>query len=87
MANGRVLTLLDRRELEVTGVKEVVSFDEEGAVLITEDGELEIGGAQIRILNLDTSGGCVRITGRIDSVIYAEESSEKRKGFLGKLFG
>ena len=85
--NGRVLTLFDRKELDVTGVKEVVSFDESGALLITEIGELEICGTQIHISNLDTSEGCVHITGKIDSMVYADDVSSKRKGFFGKLFG
>lgn len=85
--NKSALILTDRKELNVEGVKEVVSFDETGASLVTENGELEVTGADIRILDLDTSSGKVLITGRIDSLVYVADNSEKRKGLLGKLFG
>lgn len=87
LENKRALTLTDRKELNIEGVKEVVSFDETGASLITEDGELEITGADIRILDLDASSGKILITGRIDSLVYVADNSEKRRGLLGRLFG
>ena len=85
--NRRTLCLVDRKELGVEGVKEVVSFDDNGAVILTDDGELSIEGENIRISNLDTSCGNVRITGRIDAIIYTVESAEKKKGIKARLFG
>ena len=85
--NKRILTLVDRKELCVNGVKEVVSFDENGVLMITESGELEICGSGVHVSNLDTTGGEVKITGRIDSMIYSDDTGEKRKGLFGKLFG
>ncbi|MBQ9112330.1 MAG: sporulation protein YabP [Clostridia bacterium] len=84
---GREIYLVDRSELRITGVREVVSFDESSAVLLTEDGELNVDGANIHILGLDTGSGEVSITGRIDALVFSEDTAEKRRGFLGKLFG
>ena len=83
----KMLCLKGRRELSVDGVKEVVSFDENGAVILTEVGELCVEGSGIRIANLDAAGGEVQITGKIDAMIYSEESSEKKKGLKARLFG
>jgi sporulation protein YabP len=82
-----MLCLTDRCELKITGVKEVVSFDEGGAQLVTENGELFVDGEGIRISNLDTDSGEVFITGKIDSMSYAETKQSKRSGVFGRLFG
>ena len=84
---GRMLCLTDRKSLEVSGVKEVISFDDSGAVLLTEDGELCIEGNGIRISNLDTDRGEVSVVGRIDAMIYSAEPSEKKRGSWHRLFG
>ena len=79
--------LIDRRELHIMGVREVVSFDECSAVLLTEDGELNVDGADIHILGLDTGSGDVKITGRIDGLVFYEDDAQKKRGVFAKLFG
>ena len=81
------LLLKGRRELCVEGVKEVESFDENGAVLQTVDGELVVEGREIRLCDLDAVGEQVRITGRIDALMYSQDTSEKKKGLRSRLFG
>lgn len=79
--------LLDRENLQITGVKEVDSFDSEEFLLDTEFGYLNINGKNlhIKILNLDQ--GLVVIEGQIGGMNYVNNSnsSEKAKGFFGKL--
>ena len=84
---GRYLHMRERRELEITGVTEVVSFDERGAVVLTEDGELCVEGTDVKISNLDTDSGCVSVSGRIDAIIYSAEPTEKKKGLKRAVFG
>ena len=81
------LLLKGRRELCVEGVKEVESFDENGAVLQTVDGELVVEGREIRLCDLDAVGEQVRITGRIDALMYSQDTTEKKKGLRSRLFG
>ena len=81
------LLLKGRRELCVEGVKEVESFDENGAVLQTVDGELVVEGREIRLCDLDAAMGEVRITGVIDALMYSQDTSEKKKGLRSRLFG
>ncbi len=83
----RMLCLTDRSELRVTGVEEVVSFDENGAELKCENGRLFVDGENIRISNLNTDSGEVNITGKINAMSYADDSEKKRRGAIGKLFG
>ena len=88
MAQGnRALHLEDRRQLRIGGVKEVISFDDGGAVVLTENGELSVEGEGIRISNLDKDSGEIEITGKIDALIYSADSSDKKKGLRSRLFG
>ena len=88
MAQGnRTLHLEDRRQLRIGGVKEVISFDDGGAVVLTENGELSVEGEGIRISNLDKDSGEIEITGKIDAMIYSADSSDKKKGLRSRLFG
>ena len=87
VTKGIKLCLTDRQQLDIGGVKEIVSFDENGAVVLTENGELNVEGVGIRIADLNAEGGQARITGRIDALIYSEEASDKKKGFRSRLFG
>jgi len=84
---GRTLTLTDRKELRVMGVKEVLSFDDSGAELQTADGRLCVIGEDIRLGELNSENGEVFITGRICELSYKEELADKKRGFLGRLFG
>ncbi|MGY4691876.1 sporulation protein YabP [Salibacterium sp. K-3] len=75
-----------RKSLEITGVKEVESFDNEEFLLETSMGFLSVRGDQLHIKNLDVHEGVIAIEGRVDDLVYVDSSKEKSKGFLGKLF-
>ena len=78
------IRLLGRAEMSVSGVEEVVSFDEEGVRLKSCEGELFIEGSDIKIGALDTQNGTVALCGRISAIYYASEGNEK-KGFFSRL--
>lgn len=64
------MSLNERKELTVTGVAEVVSFDEESVILKTSLGTLNIHGRQLQLKNLSTNGGQVEVLGNVDALIY-----------------
>lgn len=76
------LTLDERSKLTMTGVTEVVSFDDTSVVLQTVLGTLEILGQQLKLKNLSLDGGQVAVDGHISSLYY-EEPREKRS-FWGR---
>ena len=80
------LKLSKRKNLEVSGVKEVLSFDEMSVVLMTVCGELSLEGKDIKISTLDTDKGMVVLEGQIDSMIYADDTHTEKKGFFGRMF-
>ena len=75
-----------RKKMSVTGVKEVVSFDEESVILKSNCGEITIEGTELKIGTLDTEKGIVILEGRIDAVYYSDMQTEEKHGFFSKMF-
>ena len=82
------ITLEERKNIVVTGVKKIESFDSEEFLMDTTLGFLDIKGSDLEIVKLDTYQGNVSIKGKIDSMIYMDQGNGKNKeeSFLGKLF-
>jgi len=79
--------LENREKLSISGVLDVLSFDDQIVILETELGLLTIKGENLRInkLSLDTSE--VIIDGEIYNMGYSEKDiNQKSNGFLGKIF-
>lgn len=66
------LQLKERRHLAVTGVSEVISFEENAVVLQTGMGTLIVQGQQLQLKNLSLEGGQVAVEGNIAALIYEE---------------
>ena len=66
------LQLNERTSLTMTGVTEVVSFDENTVVLQTSLGLLVIQGQQLQLKNLTLEGGQVAVEGSIRALSYEE---------------
>lgn len=81
------VTMHNRKEIEITGVKEVDSFDHEEFLLETNMGYIVVRGKQLQLKSLNVGDGIVQITGRIYELIYVDEEKEERaKGLFSKLF-
>ncbi len=66
------LTLKERSQLSMTGVSEVVSFDESAVVLHTTLGTLTIQGEQLQLKQLSVDGGQVAVDGKIAALLYED---------------
>ena len=77
---------VDNRELmSVTGVKDVMSFNEEEVLLLTENGELCVEGEGLHITKLSLEEGHVVVEGDICSIAY-EEPRRERGSLLSRMF-
>ena len=76
------LTLNERKNLTMTGVSEVVSFDDTAVVLRTALGTLEVQGQQLKLKTLSIDGGQVAVGGHICALIYEEPRTPG--GFWGR---
>jgi len=79
------LMLDERRQLTVTGVAEVVSFDENAVVLTTDMGTLVIQGKELQLKTLSVEGGQVAVEGTVASMSY--EEPRQAGSMLRRLFG
>ena len=66
------LQLTERNKLTMTGVTEVVSFEENAVVLHTALGTLIVQGHDLKLKTLSLEGGQVAVDGTISALIYEE---------------
>lgn len=78
------LTLSDRSRLTMTGVTEVVSFDENAVILETSLGTLSVQGRGLQLKTLSPEGGQVAVEGQVFALHYEEP---RQGGWLRRLLG
>ena len=86
MAEDRLphkLQLNERQQLTMTGVTEVVSFEEHAVVLRTALGTLIVQGRELQLKTLSLEGGQVAVEGSIAALIYEEPRASGWRRWLG----
>lgn len=74
----------NRKQMTISGVRDVDSFDESSVALYTELGDLLISGADLHINKLNIENGEVVIKGEIEGLEY-RSSDAKKVGFFSRL--
>ncbi len=72
----------NRERLSVSGVAEVISFDENEVSLVTSMGILTVGGQELHVEKLNLEMGELAIVGRVEAVVY-EDEQQRRRGTVG----
>lgn len=82
------LLLQGRKKIELTGVKEVISFDAKEVVLNTFMGALVIRGRDLFVKRLTIEQGEIDLEGQIDGMLYADKPERAGDGdsLLKRLF-
>ena len=78
------LSLSERKKLTMTGVTEVVSFDDTAVVLETSLGSLIVQGQGLQLKTLSVDGGQVAVEGNVSALLYEEP---RQSGWLRRLLG
>ena len=78
------LQLSERKQLTMTGVTEVVSFDDSTVVLQTSLGTLIVQGQELQLKTLSLEGGQVAVDGTVTALSYEEP---RTGGWRSRLFG
>ena len=85
--NKSNLALEDRKKLTLSGVIEVISFDEQKIDLTTKLGNLTIKGEELKMNKLDVQNGDVIIAGIIVAVVYNGKTTKKsNESIIKRLF-
>ncbi len=79
------LVLDGRKALTLTGVTEIVSFEEDGVILKTGLGSLLIQGRGLKLKQLAPEGGQVELSGTVCAMSYEEPRA--KGGWARRLFG
>jgi sporulation protein YabP len=79
---------IDRREsINVTGVTDVISFDEESVIGETEMGVIIIRGVNLHVKRINLENGELSVSGEIDGISYENPGTAgKSKSLMGRLF-
>ena len=82
------VSINERKNLIITGVKKIDSFDNEEFLMDTSMGYLVVKGEELEIIKLDTYQGNVSIKGRVNSLTYMDHGKQEKKeeGVFSKLF-
>lgn len=82
------MLIQNRSAANITGVKDVVSFDVNEVLLETDLGMLTIKGKELHVSRLTVEKGEIDIDGRIDSLSYSDNTpaSKSAQSFVSRLF-
>ena len=75
------IVITDRRKIEIDNVKEILGFDDGYACLGSSDGRIVVEGEELKIEELKSDSGKVRLIGEIKAVYYAKD--KKKRGIKG----
>ena len=82
------LTIDNRASSTMTGIRDVVSFDENQVVLDTDMGLLTLKGKDLHVSRLTLEKGEVDLNGNIESLTYSSNEALRRSGesMISRLF-
>lgn len=78
----------DRERVNITGVQDVDSFNEEEVVLVTDIGFLNLTGQDLHITKLNLDDGELIVEGYIYGLQYSDHDAGKNKasGIFSRIF-
>ena len=77
--------IFGRTTAEITGVDEILSYDDRTIVLCLCGTRTVVEGEELRITQLSVQDGKISACGRINAIIYEDEVKPQR-GFISRLF-
>lgn len=72
------LTLSERQNMQLTGIEQVLAFDDKQLLLQTSKGNLAISGEGIHITSLLLEDGRLSFDGRVDALSYSDQHTLRR---------
>jgi len=76
-ARPHSLALENRERAALTGINEVLAFDENQVILMTESGEIALTGENLHVTRLMLEEGQLTVEGRLDGIFYTQRQSRR----------
>ena len=74
------LFLKNREELDIDGVCNIASFEEDYLVLNSKLGKITVEGAGLVIEDLSHESGKIKVRGVINAVIFSTDTKKNKRG-------
>lgn len=83
---GHIININNRETMTITGVTDVITFNEDLVLLDTIMGAIHIKGKNMKVnkLNVDTGDMCIE--GEVQSLAYTTKESKNKESIIKKLF-
>lgn len=78
---GHSLLIENRARMALTGIEDVISFDERSVVLASSSGVLTIDGEDLHIVKMNVDSRELGIEGKINGIAYIDKPI-RRSGLL-----
>lgn len=86
MLNNNI-TVTERKNITISGITKIDSFDSEEFILETNLGPIGVKGRELEIIKLDTYDGTIIIKGIIDGFSYLDvNEKQKKESVITRLF-
>jgi len=76
-ARNHTLSMENRQKAALTGISEVLAFDENQVILSTDAGEIALTGEELHVTRLMLEEGQLTVEGRIDSIFYTQRTARR----------
>ena len=86
---NHTLNIIERKNISISGVKKIESFDNKEFFIDSVMGYIIIKGEELELIKLDTKDGYVTIKGLLNSINYVDSNTKnnnKDNTFLNRLF-
>lgn len=71
-----------RNRLEMSGVSDVISYDENEILVVTDETSLSIEGENLKIEKFDSEKEDLTVNGLINGIFYFNKDLKKKKSFF-----
>ncbi len=78
------IVLFNRSKLDVSGVSDVIGFDNETVVAETLLGRLTVKGQDLKVMGFTVETGDLKVEGNIAAIVFTEPT---KKSVFSRLFG
>ncbi len=80
------IVIQNREKTVVTGVDDILSFDDELVIVQTDLGLLTIKGEDLKMNKLNLDNNELIIEGKTSAIAYSDATQNKKQGIMNKLF-